>query len=174
MVFVEIILLIVASAFMVLSKNIVIKIISGVLILAYALVSKLLNYFKPKILLGLTATPERMDGKDVLEYFDGRISTEMRLGEAIEKKLLSTFQYFCVSDALDLSKLKWSKGGYDNKEITNLLTIDKINAKRRAELVLRSLYDYISDINEVIGLGFCVSIEHAKFMANYFFYKRKF
>ena len=132
---------------------------------------KLLNYFKPKILLGLTATPERMDGKDVLEYFDGRISTEMRLGEAIEKKLLSTFQYFCVSDELDLSKLKWSKGRYDNKELTNLLTIDKINAKRRAELVIRSLYDYISDINEVIGLGFCVSIEHAKFMANYFNHK---
>ncbi|QEZ67958.1 DUF3427 domain-containing protein [Paraclostridium bifermentans] len=129
---------------------------------------KILEHFKPKVLLGLTATPERMDGKDVLEYFDGRISSEMRLCEAIDKKLLSTFQYFCISDELDLSKLKWSKGGYDNKELTELLTIDKLNSKKRAELVIRSLYDYISDIDEVVGLGFCVSIEHANFMANYF------
>ncbi|MDB8804802.1 DEAD/DEAH box helicase [Romboutsia sp. 1001216sp1] len=129
---------------------------------------KLLAHFKPKVLLGLTATPERMDGKDVLEYFDGRISSEMRLGEAIDKKLLSPFQYFCVSDELDLSKLKWSRGGYDNKELTNLLTVDKLNSKKRADLVIKSLYDYISDIDEVVGLGFCVSIEHANFMANYF------
>lgn len=129
---------------------------------------KILEHFKSKVLLGLTATPERMDGKDVLEYFDGRISSEMRLCEAIDKKLLSTFQYFCISDELDLSKLKWSKGGYDNKELTELLTIDKLNSKKRADLVIRSLHDYISDIDEVVGLGFCVSIEHANFMANYF------
>ncbi len=129
---------------------------------------KLLSHFNPQVLLGLTATPERMDGKDVLEYFDGRISSEMRLGEAIDKKLLTSFQYFCVSDELDLSKLKWTKGGYDTKELTNLLTIDKINAKRRADLVIRSINDYIAEIDEVVGLGFCVSIDHANFMANYF------
>ena len=129
---------------------------------------KLLSHFTPKVLLGLTATPERMDGKDVLEYFDGRISSEMRLGEAIDKKLLTPFQYFCISDELDLSKVKWSKGGYDNKELTNLLTVDKLNAKKRADLILKSIYDYIADIDEVVGLGFCVSIDHANFMANYF------
>ena len=129
---------------------------------------KLLSYFTPKVLLGLTATPERMDGKDVLEYFDGRISSEMRLGEAIDKKLLTPFQYFCVTDELDLSKIKWSKGGYDNKELTNILTVDKLNAKKRADLILKSIDDYIADIDEVVGLGFCVSIDHANFMANYF------
>ncbi|MEG0051000.1 MAG: DUF3427 domain-containing protein [Terrisporobacter sp.] len=129
---------------------------------------KLLSHYTPKVLLGLTATPERMDGKDVLEYFDGRISTEMRLGEAIDRKLLSPFQYFCVSDELDLSRLKWSKGGYDTGELTKILTIDKVNASRRADLVIRSIDDYITDIDEVIGLGFCVSIEHAEFMAKYF------
>lgn len=129
---------------------------------------KLLNHYKPKILLGLTATPERMDGQDVLEYFDGRISTEMRLAEAIDRKLLSSFQYFCVSDELDLSMLKWSRGGYDTGELTNILTVDKVNANRRADLVIRSLNDYISDLDEVVGLGFCVSIDHAQFMANYF------
>ncbi|MBP3930341.1 MAG: DEAD/DEAH box helicase family protein, partial [Peptostreptococcaceae bacterium] len=129
---------------------------------------KLLKHFEPKILLGLTATPERMDGADVLEYFDGRISSEMRLGEAIDKKLLTPFQYFCISDELDLSKVKWSKGGYDTKELNNLLTIDKINAKKRAELIVNSIYDYVSDIDEVVGVGFCVSIDHANYMANYF------
>ena len=129
---------------------------------------KLLEHFEPKILLGLTATPERMDGADVLEYFDGRISSEMRLGEAIDKKLLTPFQYFCISDELDLSKVKWSKGGYDTKELNNLLTIDKINAKKRAELIVNSIYDYVSDIDEVVGVGFCVSIDHANYMANYF------
>ena len=109
-----------------------------------------------------------MDGKDVLEYFDGRISSEMRLGEAIDKKLLTPFQYFCVTDELDLSKIKWSKGGYDNKELTNILTVDKLNAKKRADLILKSIDDYIADIDEVVGLGFCVSIDHANFMANYF------
>lgn len=129
---------------------------------------RLLSHYEPKVLLGLTATPERMDGKDVLEYFDGRISTEMRLGEAIDRKLLSPFQYFCVSDELDLSRLKWSRGGYDTGELTNLLTVDKVNANRRADLVIRSIHDYITDIEEVVGLGFCVSIEHAEFMAKYF------
>ena len=129
---------------------------------------KLLSHFTPKVLLGLTATPERMDGKDVLEYFDGRISSEMRLGEAIDKKLLTPFQYFCISDELDLSKVKWSKGGYDNKELTNLLTVDKLNAQKRADLILTRYLRVIADIDEVVGLGFCVSIDHANFMANYF------
>ena len=72
----------------------------------------LLEYYKPKILLGFTATPERMDVKDILGYFDGEIAAEMRLTEAIDRKLLSPFQYFCVSDSVDLSTLKWSRGGY--------------------------------------------------------------
>ncbi|MGL5695246.1 MAG: DEAD/DEAH box helicase, partial [Peptostreptococcaceae bacterium] len=129
---------------------------------------RLLNYFEPRILLGLTATPERMDGKDVLEYFDGRISSEMRLGEAIDKKLLTPFQYFCISDELNLSKIKWSRGGYDNKELGNLLTIDKLSSRKRADLILKSIDDYIAEIDEIVGLGFCVNIDHAEFMANYF------
>ncbi len=65
---------------------------------------KLLNHFRPNILVGLTATPERMDGKDIVEYFDGRIAAEMRLTEAINQKLFSPFQYFCISDTVELSK----------------------------------------------------------------------
>ena len=59
---------------------------------------ELLAYYEPKILLGLTATPDRMDGKDILKYFDGRIASKLLLGEAIDRNLLSSFQYFGVTD----------------------------------------------------------------------------
>lgn len=124
----------------------------------------LLDYYEPKILLGLTATPERMDGKNVLERFDDRIAAEMRLPEAIDRKLLSPFQYFAVSDEVDLSKLKWTRGGYDKQELENVYT----NNDMRVNQILSSLYKYVTDINEVIGLGFCVSVEHAKYMAEKF------
>ncbi|MHC1721032.1 MAG: DUF3427 domain-containing protein [Clostridiaceae bacterium] len=125
---------------------------------------ELLNYYRPKVLLGLTATPERHDGKDILKYFNNRISAEMRLPEAIDRKLLCSFQYFGVSDTVDLSDLKWSNGGYDEKEMSKLYTGNKI----RANMILKSLTNYVTDINEVVGLGFCVSVDHAKFMADYF------
>lgn len=125
---------------------------------------KLIDYYNPKILLGLTATPERMDGKDITEYFDGRIAAEIRLTEAIDRKLLSPFQYFGVSDNVDLSALKWSRGGYEKNELENLYT----HNTRRTELIINSLYKYVNDINDVIGLGFCVSVEHAKYMADFF------
>lgn len=124
----------------------------------------LLDYYKPKILLGLTATPERMDGKNVLEHFDDRIAAEMRLTEAIDRKLLSPFQYFCVTDTVDLSKLKWSRKGYDIKELEGVYNSNSI----RTNQILNSLYKYVTSIDEVKGLGFCVSIEHAKYMAEAF------
>ena len=62
-----------------------------------------LEVFRPKVLLGLTATPERMDGKSILRFFDNRIAAEIRLPEAIERKLLCPFQYFGVSDTIDLN-----------------------------------------------------------------------
>lgn len=126
---------------------------------------KLLDYYKPRILLGLTATPERMDGKNVLERFDDRIAAEMRLPEAIDRKLLSPFQYFAVSDTIDLSGLTWTRGGYDRNELEDVyINRDDI----RVNYIIKSLYKYLTDINEVIGLGFCVSVEHAKYMADRF------
>ncbi|MCT2534771.1 DUF3427 domain-containing protein [Aquibacillus koreensis] len=125
---------------------------------------KLLSHFDPKVLLGLTATPERMDGQDVLSYFDGQIATEMRLTEAINRKLLSPFQYFCVSDTVDLSQLKWRGKGYDLRELENVYTNDKI----RSNQIVNSLYRYVTDMEDVKGLGFCAGVEHAKYMANYF------
>ncbi|MDO4535569.1 MAG: DUF3427 domain-containing protein [Clostridium perfringens] len=125
---------------------------------------RLLSYYKPKVLLGLTATPERSDNKDIFKYFEDRISGEIRLSEAIDRKLLSPFQYFVVSDSVDLSKLKWQRKGYNISELDKVYTGNDIRARN----ILESLERYITDINEVVGLGFCVSKEHAKFMAKRF------
>jgi len=129
---------------------------------------KLLAYYQPRILLGLTATPERMDGKSVLPYFNNRIAAEIRLPEAIDRKLLCPFQYFGVTDTVDLDTLKWSAGGYDKGELSKIYTLSGAMANRRADLVVSALLKYVTDIDDVKGLGFCVSIEHAEFMCRYF------
>ena len=129
---------------------------------------KLLAYYQPCILLGLTATPERMDGKSVLPYFNNRIAAEIRLPEAIDRKLLCPFQYFGVTDTVDLDTLKWSAGGYDKGERSRVYTLSGAMADRRADHVVSSLLKYVTDIDEVKGLGFCVTVEHAEFMCRYF------
>lgn len=123
-----------------------------------------LSYYNPVILLGLTATPERMDQKPILSYFDDRVAAEMRLPEAIDRKLLSPFQYFGVSDVVDLSDLTWSKGGYRIDDLSNLYTGNDL----RSHLIVEALHRYIGDIDEAVGLGFCVSKEHARYMADFF------
>ena len=125
----------------------------------------ILDYYSPRILLGLTATPERMDGKNILEYFDDHIASEMRLPEAIDHKLLAPFHYFCVSDETDLSSLKWSAGGYQVNELSNLYIINHI---QRLRTIINSMERYLTDMNDVKGLGFCVSVEHAEYMARSF------
>lgn len=129
---------------------------------------KLLTYYKPKILLGLTATPERMDGKSILEYFDDRIAAEIRLPEAIDRKLLCPFQYFGVTDNVDLDELKWTRGGYDRTELSNIYTFSGAVANKRADMIVESILKYVTEIDDVKGLGFCVSMAHAEFMSNFF------
>ena len=135
---------------------------------AAASYQKLLEYYKPKVLLGLTATPERMDGADITKYFDKRMAYEMRLPEAIDNKLLCPFQYFGISDFVDLSNLKWTRGGYEVYELENVYVLDTEIAKRRAQDIITNTIKYVDDIDNVKGLGFCVSIKHAEFMAEEF------
>ena len=129
---------------------------------------KLLSYYQPRILLGLTATPERMDGKSILPYFHNRIAAEIRLPEAIDRKLLCPFQYFGVTDTVDLDALKWSAGGYQKSELEHIYTFSGAVANRRADHVVTALLKYVTDIDEVKGLGFCVTVDHAEFMCRYF------
>ncbi|MCI7606770.1 MAG: DUF3427 domain-containing protein [Spirochaetales bacterium] len=130
---------------------------------------KLLTYFKPRILLGLTATPERMDGEDILKYFDGNhIAAEIRLPEAIERQLLVPFHYFGVRDSVDLDGLKWARGGYEKSELDNVYVFETEVARKRAALIINSIKRYVGNPAEVKCLGFCVSIKHAEFMASFF------
>lgn len=123
----------------------------------------ILKRFNPNILLGLTATPERMDGGDIAEDFHNRIAAEIRLPEALNRKLLSPFQYFALSDSIDLSSVQW-RGKYEVKELTKLYTE---NDRRLADII-KNCEEYLTDINDVQALGFCVSQEHAKYMAEKF------
>ena len=129
---------------------------------------KYLNYFKPKLLLGLTATPERMDGKDIKKYFGGVIASEIRLPEAINKKLLVPFQYYGITDPTDLKNVRWSSLGYNNNDLDKLFVEDEKVANLRANTIIDNLFKYINDLDEVHGLGFCSSIRHAKYMAQKF------
>ncbi|MCF6140557.1 DUF3427 domain-containing protein [Flavobacterium sp. K77] len=124
----------------------------------------IINYFKPKVLLGLTATPERMDGEDILEDFCNRIAAEIRLPEALNKKLLSPFQYFGITDSIDLTNVKWEKGKYVASELTSLYTKNDV----RVGQVISNLEKYTNDINDVRAIGFCVTVEHAIFMTEKF------
>jgi superfamily II DNA or RNA helicase len=124
----------------------------------------ILNYFKPKVLLGLTATPERMDGGDIQEDFHHRIAAEIRLPEALNRKLLCPFQYFGITDSIDLSAVGWEKGRYVASELSSIYTAND----RRVREVIQALDQYTKDLNDVRAIGFCVSMEHAKFMAEKF------
>lgn len=122
---------------------------------------EILKHFSPKILLGLTATPERHDGTDILSDFCHVIAAEIRLPEAINQRHLSPFQYFAIDDDTDLTKIKWSKGRYDIAELTNLYTYND----QRVLRILQSLDEIVTDIAQMRALAFCVSKEHANFMA---------
>lgn len=123
-----------------------------------------IEYFQPKILLGLTATPERMDGADILKDFCDRIAAEIRLPEALNKKILCPFQYFGITDSIDLSNVKWKNGKYVPSELTSLYT----ESDRRVRDIIFNIEKYVSDINDVRAIGFCVTMQHAKYMAGKF------
>jgi superfamily II DNA or RNA helicase/HKD family nuclease len=126
---------------------------------------RVLNHFKPKQLLGLTATPERADGLNVQdEFFDGRIAAEMRLWEALDNDLLCPFHYFGVPDGTDLTRLNWRSGTYDQSQLGDLFSADHA----RARIVIKQVRDKASDPMSMRALGFCVSRKHAHFMAQCF------
>ena len=126
-----------------------------------------LEYFSPEILLGLTATPERHDGSDILMDFGGVIAAELRLPEAINRRYLCPFQYFAVDDDTDLRSIPWSRGRYDISQLTNLYT----HNHARVNKIVQSLHEIVTDIGSIRALAFCVSREHADFMCKQFLLK---
>jgi superfamily II DNA or RNA helicase len=125
---------------------------------------RLLEHLQPKVLVGLTATPERADGKAILHWFDERIASEMRLWEALDSGLLSPFHYLGVGDGTDLRGVGFERGRYVTSELESVLTGDHVRARR----ILDSVNEWVLDPTKMRALGFCVGIHHARFMAQQF------
>lgn len=118
-----------------------------------------LAYFHPDFLLGITATPERMDGQDVYALCDGNVAYQLHFIEAITRGWLSPFQYYGVYDETDYSKITWLGTRYDEEE---LLAVQL--QEERASLVYQSWGRH----KQTRSLGFCSSIRHADYLAAYF------
>ncbi|MBW9158733.1 DEAD/DEAH box helicase family protein [Clostridium tagluense] len=121
--------------------------------------ANIIEYFTPKFLLGLTATPERLDNKDVFALCDYNIVYEVRLKGAIDKGWLVPFRYYGVFDDTDYTKISSRNGKYDGEELETALMINK-----RADLILKHYKKY----NSKRALGFCSSRRHAEYMSKYF------
>ncbi len=129
----------------------------------------LFDHFAPQILLGLTATPERMDGDNVAADFGNRFAAEIRLPEALEEKLLCPFHYFGVADPIAINGEQfWRNGRYDASALENVYVLDNVRAKQRVDAIIAALHRYEPDLTAIKGIGFCVTIKHAEFMAESF------
>ena len=121
---------------------------------------KIIDYFTPKFLLGLTATPERLDSKDVFSLCDYNTVYEIRLSDAINKGYLLPFRYYGIYDQMvDYENIEFKNGKYNDRELEEALMLDK-----RGELILKHYEKY----NSGRALGFCSSKKHAEYMAKYF------
>ena len=119
-----------------------------------------INYFEPEFLLGLTATPYRMDNKDIFEICNDNLIYELDLKDAINRDLLVPFKYYGIYDSkVDYEEIDHQNGKYNKKELEKALSTNK-----RADLI----YDHYKKIAGERTLGFCASIEHAKYMTEYF------
>lgn len=125
---------------------------------------RLLDHLEPRVLLGLTATPERADGKSITHWFDDHIAAELRLWEAVDEGLLAPFQYFGIHDDVDVSGLSWQRGGYQTSELSNLYT----GNDARVAKILRAVREKVLDPLSMRALGFCVSVDHARYMEQKF------
>jgi superfamily II DNA or RNA helicase len=105
----------------------------------------------------------------VLADFGNRITSEIRLPEALEEKLLCPFHYFGVADPVSLNENRfWTRGKYDLTELEKIYTGAHVQARQRLDVVLDALNRYEPELDKIKGVGFCVSIKHAHFMADMF------
>lgn len=127
--------------------------------------SRILEHFSPQDLLGLTATPERADGVNVADhFFAGRIASELRLWDALEADLLVPFHYFGIADGVDLSAVMFRQGRYDTRQLSKALT----GNDARARIILQAVSEKVTDVRTMRALGFCITVEHAQYMAEIF------
>lgn len=121
---------------------------------------KIIDYFIPKFLLGLTATPERLDSKDVFALCDYNMVYEVRLKDAINKGWLVPFRYYGIYDeTVNYEHIDYKNGKYDDKQLEEALMLNK-----RGEVILNHYLKY----NSKRAIGFCASRHHAEYMAKIF------
>ncbi|MBC7501608.1 MAG: DUF3427 domain-containing protein [Herminiimonas sp.] len=122
---------------------------------------------RPHILLGLTATPERTDGRSLNAYFDcrpdGSPAVSLRLWDALGQQLLAPFEYYATADDTDLRSVSWNRA----EEVSKLDSLISSNTVR-ARLVIEALQRYVSRLDQLKAVVFCVSVAHARFMASCF------
>lgn len=125
-----------------------------------------LSAIQPRILLGLTATPERADGLDITTHFHNSVSAEIRLPDAIERRLLVPFHYFVARDhdSIQLQNIGFSRGRYDSQALEAALD----GNLARANLVVQELQRRVIDLRAMRAIGFCAGRSHAKYMAKVF------
>lgn len=125
-----------------------------------------MNAVEPHYLLGLTATPERSDGQSLMTYFDkrpdGSPAVSLRLWDALNQQLLAPFEYYATADGTDLRGVDWGRGA-EISQLSNVVTGNSV----RASLVVHAIERYVSDLNELKCLAFCVNVSHANFMAEF-------
>lgn len=127
------------------------------------------DHFAPQILLGLTATPERMDGDNVAADFGNRFAAEIRLPEALEEKLLCPFHYFGIADPIAIHGDQfWRNGKYDAAALENVYVLDAARARQRVGAIITAMHRYEPIVASLKGIGFCVTIRHAEYMAEQF------
>ncbi len=127
----------------------------------------LFDYFRPKILLGMTATPERMDGSDIRKYFDGHFAAEIRLPDAIEYNMLSPFHYFVADDNIDLTHARFERGKFDPQELEQLYT-SGMSARLRGQKIVEEIRARATDVSSLCAIAFCAGVRHAQYMAGVF------
>lgn len=121
---------------------------------------RIVEYFKPQFLLGLTATPERMDGRNIFEICDYNVPYEISLKDAINRGMLVPFHYYGIYDDTDYAGLHIVRGKYDEKELNERY----IGNVHRHDLI----YKYYNKYGSKRALGFCCSRAHAEEMAREF------
>lgn len=122
---------------------------------------------RPHLLLGLTATPERADGRSLNEYFDtqpdGSPAVSLRLWDALDQQLVAPFEYYATADDTDLSQIRWNRAE-ETAQLDVLISSNDV----RSRTIVNALQQYVSDLARLKGIAFCVSVRHAKYMANWF------
>lgn len=125
---------------------------------------KTLSYFNPKFLLGLTATPKRMDGKDILSLCDYNVVDEIGIKEALEEDLIVPFHYFGVNDyTINYDNIPYKNGKYNEK-----ILLENLLLNTRTDYIVKKINKFGFDGDELSAVAFCQNIEHAFFMKEEF------